>query len=249
MKKTVFIWLAFGFWFLPALSLKMMAQTGIEPYKLKQFNITVNHEDYTVKTQILSQNKSVKINNDRIYLWYVSQKIMETKGGFDGKLIHGIYCAFYLNNQLKEKGQISYGLKHKEWKYWYPDGKLKEVINWKNGVKNGKYYLYNDYGQLMAQSNFKGDKLDGKFYTYAANGNVIEKKCYKRGDEVPEKLKTKDSRQNEIEKKKEKALEEKVLTNPSEEKKPFFKKWFKKKKKISGPAKTKVSEKTKVITS
>lgn len=176
MKKTLFIRIAFGFLFGSSLSISLPAQTGIEPSKLKQFNITVNYENYTVKTQMLSQPKTMSVNNDKVYLWYASQKIMETKGGFDGKLIHGTYRAFYLNNQLKEKGQIKYGLRHKEWKYWYPDGKLKEVINWKNGVKNGKYFLYNDYGQLMAQSHFKDDKLDGRFYTYGPNGKVIEKK-------------------------------------------------------------------------
>jgi len=173
------------FFFFPAFSQKF-----VEPDKLKQFNVTVNYKDYTVKTQMLSQAKEIAINNERIYLWYSSQKIMETKGGYDGKLIHGKYNSFYLNNQLKEQGSIKYGLKNKEWKYWYPDGKLKEVINWKNGVKNGRYQLYNDYGQLMAKGCFKNDKLNGKFYTYGPGGNVTEKKTYKNGEETRPKIKS-----------------------------------------------------------
>jgi antitoxin component YwqK of YwqJK toxin-antitoxin module len=159
------------------------SQSFDPPSKLKQFNITVNFEDYTVKTQMLSQEKKIPVNNDRLYMWYSTQKIMETKGGYDGKLIHGVYKAFYLNNQLKEQGCVKYGLKNKEWKYWYPDGKLKEVITWKNGVKNGFYALYNDYGQMMAKGNFKQDKLHGKFYTYGNAGSVLEKKVYKNGNE------------------------------------------------------------------
>jgi hypothetical protein len=169
------------------------SQSFVEPSKLKQFNITVNFDDYTVKTQMLSQEKKLELDNEKVYMWYTSQKIMETRGGFDGKLIHGTYRAFYLNNQLKEKGCIKYGLRHKEWKYWYADGKLKEVINWKNGVKNGHYELYNDYGQLMAKSTFKNDKLNGKFYTYGSNGKVLEKKLYSNGEEIIKNRRTKKS--------------------------------------------------------
>jgi hypothetical protein len=180
------------------------SQKFVEPDKQKQFNITVNYEDYTVKTQMLSANKEIKISNDKTYLWYGSQKIMETKGGFDGRLIHGKYNAFYLNNQLKEQGMIKYGLKNKEWKYWYPDGKLKEIITWKNGVKNGHYELYNDNGQLMAKGNFRNDKLHGKFFTYGLGGKVTEKKAYKNGDEVivPLKEKKESSPDKEAKKKK-----------------------------------------------
>jgi hypothetical protein len=218
----------------------LFSQSGIEPSKLKQFNITVNFDDYTVKTQMLSQNKKIDVSNDRVYLWYASQKIMETKGGYDGKLIHGTYRAFYLNNQLKEQGEIRYGLKHKEWKYWYPDGKLREVITWKKGVKNGTYYLYNDFGQLMAKSNFKNDKLDGKFYTYGPTGKIVEKKKYKRGEEVFPTVKTKvpkaekSAPAKEPKKRKEKK-ETEHKTDSSDKKPPFLKRVFKKKpKKTSG---------------
>ena len=178
-------------------NLNTYPQKYTEPDKLKQFNITVNYDDYTVKTQMLSQSKTIKVNNELVYMWYGSQKIIETKGGYEGKLIHGKYTSFYLNNQLKEQGQIKYGLKTKEWKYWYPDGKLREVINWKNGRKNGKYILYNDYGQLMAKSNFKDDKLNGKFYTYSQNGAIAEKKKYKNGDEIIPQINVKKIKQAE----------------------------------------------------
>jgi hypothetical protein len=100
MKKAH---LKYLFVFLYVLSLfgssAALAQKYIEPDKLKQFNVTVNHPDYTIKTQMLTQNKEIKVNNERIYMWYASQKIMETKGGYEGKLIHGKYTAFYLNNR------------------------------------------------------------------------------------------------------------------------------------------------------
>jgi hypothetical protein len=163
------------------------AQSAQSPSRMKQFNITVNFENYTVKTQVLGQSKSLSADNERSYLWYSSQKIMETRGGYDGKLIHGIYRAFYLNDQLKERGRIRYGIRQGEWKYWYPDGKLKEVITWKKGFKQGPYALYNDYGQLMARGRFRKDKLHGMFRTYAPGGQLADKKKYRRGEEVTPK--------------------------------------------------------------
>ncbi len=225
-------------------SLNALSQKYVEPDKLKQFNITVNHDDYTIKTQMLSQPKELKINNDRIYMWYASQKIMETKGGYEGKLIHGKYTAFYLNNQLKEQGQIRYGLKNKEWKYWYPDGKLREVITWKNGVKSGHYSIYNDYGQLMAKGNFKNDKLHGKFYTYGSTGAVTEKKIYKNGDEVLPKVKPVKSKKEKLPKEK-KVKEKKTETQTPDSEKPKKEK----KKKKSSEKKTETDQTEKVITS
>jgi len=231
-------------------SILVRSQSGIEPSKLKQFNITVNFDEYTVKTQMLNQNKSICVNNDRVYMWYNAQKIIETKGGYDGKLIHGIYRAFYLNNQLKEQGQIRYGLRDREWKYWYADGKLKELITWKNGVKNGTYCLYNDYGELMAKGRFRNDKLHGNFYTYGSNGKVADKKKYKRGEEVVPKAKPQKNENTAPSRKEKKERKEKSpKTNKAKEKKPFFKGIFKGKNRTESPAKQKKEEKKKVVTS
>lgn len=212
------------------------SQKYVEPDDIKQFNITVNHEDYTVKTQMLKNNKDILVNNDLTYMWYASQKIMETKGGYEGKLIHGKYTSFYLNNQLREQGTVKYGLKNKEWKYWYADGKLKEVINWKNGVKNGSYSLYNDYGQLMAKSSFKNDKLHGKFYTYGVNGIIIDKKKFKNGEEIIPKPKVEKVKKEKIPK------EKKVKDENSQIEKP-------KKVKKSGKKDSKEKSDAKIITS
>ncbi|MCE3226601.1 MAG: hypothetical protein K0S32_1152 [Bacteroidetes bacterium] len=218
-----------------------LSQKFVEPGKQDQFNITVNHDDYTVKTQILSHNKDIKVNNDRIYMWYTSQKIMETKGGFEGKLIHGKYNAFYLNNQLKEQGAIKYGLKNKEWKYWYSDGKLKEVITWKNGVKNGSYALYNDYGQIMAKGNFCNDKLDGKFTTYGPAGNVTETKKYKDGVEVPMKVKSQKSKAKSSSGKTQKEV---IEGGENKKKESFFKRIFRKKDKAAREKSKKTEKKS-----
>lgn len=166
------------FWMLPS-----YAQKYHDPTKAKNYAIIVNAENETVNTQVLRLKRRIKPCTNRTYYWYSSQKITETVGGFGGKLLHGTYTAFYLNDQLKEKGNFYYGLKNKCWKCWYPDGKLKEVITWKKGRKHGYYALYNDFGELMAEGNFRNDKLNGTFTTYGAGHKVLEKKKYKNGTE------------------------------------------------------------------
>jgi hypothetical protein len=162
----------------------VFAQKPITPDQIVAFNITVNFDEYTVKTQMLKDPKKIKVDNELSYLWYNSNKIIETKGGYDGKLLHGYYKSFYLNNQLRESGEIKYGIKTGEWRNWYSDGKLKEVSTWKKGRKNGTYELYNDYGHLMAKGAFKNDLLNGKFYTYDDFGNIRDSKKYRNGVEV-----------------------------------------------------------------
>lgn len=191
------------------------AQRFVEPDKMKAFNITVNYPDYTVKTQMLKEPKQFKPDVNLTYHWYTAQKIMETKGGFDGKLLHGTYRSFYLNDQLFESGEFKYGVKSGEWKNWYPDGKLKEITNWKKGRKNGSYALYSDYGKLMAKGVFKHDLLTGTFTTYDGNGNLTSKRKYKKGKEVIKTEKVK----------KEKTKKEKTAkdaSTPAKEKKGLF---------------------------
>ena len=165
------------------LSLIDKAQSSIDYDKVKSFNIVVNTENYTVKTQILKDSKDVKPNENLTYNWYSSNKLLETKGGFDGKLLHGYYKCFYLSDNLKESGEFDYGVKTGKWTSWYPNGVIREVITWKKGFKNGPYRLYNETGELVAEGHFKDDRLDGHFKTYM-NGRLENKKKYRDGNEV-----------------------------------------------------------------
>lgn len=185
--------------FFLGITLNGISQRFVEPDKMKTFNITINYDDFTVKTQMLKDPKKLDLDPELTYCWYSSQKIIETKGGFDGKLLHGYYHSFYLNSQLRESGEFKYGVKHNEWKTWYPDGKLKEITHWKNGRKKGEYALYNEYGTIMAKGSFKNDLLNGDFYTYNNFGKVSSFKKYKNGVEIitPEKTDKKDKSKKE----------------------------------------------------
>jgi len=223
----------------------LQAQKYLEPDKIKQFNITVNQDDQIVKTQILKNPAKIHLNNEATYTWYTNNQLLETKGGYDGKLLHGYYKAFFFSNQLKESGSIRYGLRNKEWRYWYSNGMLREIITWKKGKKSGTYKLYNDQGKLMASGRFKDDLLHGKFRTYDNYGRVAETKRYKHGNEIVKAPKIKKERKIRPEKqKKPKKIREKPSADPEAPVQPpqdtlkkgnFFKHFFKKKKKETKP--------------
>ena len=169
---------------------------------MKSFVITLDYPEYKVETQIIKKNKGVTPEPALTYYWYTPGKIVETKGGFDGRLLQGYYHAFYLNRQLKETGEFKLGVKDGEWKSWYPDGKQKELVTWRQGRKNGIYILYNELGNKMAEGQFKNDLLDGTFYTFDNRGNPIIEKNYKAGEEIlKEPSRVRDGKEQKVKKK------------------------------------------------
>lgn len=149
----------------------------------KNYSVYVNYPEYTVKATVFSKEKKFFPDEHLTYHWYASNKIMKTTGGYDGKLLTGLYSSFYLSGNLKEKGVFKKGLKNKEWVTWYENGKINEVTTWRNGVRNGGYKKLDDEGVILEQSNFKNDKLHGDqiFYT---DGKISTKKRYSHGIEI-----------------------------------------------------------------
>ncbi|MBI4946041.1 MAG: hypothetical protein HY840_06535 [Bacteroidetes bacterium] len=206
--------------------------------KKAKFTVHISEDKGNIDAEVLYKTKGLAAaKENKMYYWYSPNQIMETKGGYSGRLLHGNYSSFYGNNNLKEKGQFSKGLKSGKWTKWYDNGKLMEITNWKGSEKNGKYKLYNDQGEIVLEARFKNDKLSGKSTSYHL-GKVLDVKRYKDGNEVPpkpEKVKKEKSP-------KEKPQKDKVQTEKKSFKERisgFWKKIFKKKEKDKTPVKQK----------
>lgn len=156
-----------------------------QQYKEKKFfTVYVKEEEYYVTAEVLSEAKTIghpDVNKE--YYWYKSNNILSTKGGYDGKLLHGKYSSSYPNNNLREKGKYKMGLKEGEWIKWYDNGKIAEVSNWKHGAKYGRFQTFNVKQELTQTSHYNNDKLNGEVVTYDS-GKVISKKKYKNGVEI-----------------------------------------------------------------
>lgn len=157
------------------------------------FPVYINYPDYTVKADVFFEAKKISVKENLTYYWYSSNKIIETKGGYDGKILNGSYTSFYLSKNLKEKGSFKDGLKTSTWTSWNIDGKINEITTWNKGVKNGVYKKYNEFGELIKEYGFKNGELDGYKIDYE-KGKVISKKKYQKGIEIlPKEKKQKKS--------------------------------------------------------
>src|SRR5687768_1768458 len=81
----------------------------------KSYPVYINYPDYSIKAIVLNDGKKIAAKEELTYSWHAHNKIMETKGGYDGKLLDGDYTAFYLSNAIKEKGAFNKGLKNGKW--------------------------------------------------------------------------------------------------------------------------------------
>lgn len=167
---------------------QLFAQTAVTGSQTI-YTININKPDTIIRAEVMAQRSSALADKDLTYYWYanVANTIIQTKGGFDGKLLHGAYTSFYGNNNLKEKGKFDNGIKNGEWIKWYSNGAINEVSHWRLGMKNGRYKLYNEQGEQMLGAHFRNDKMEGTVKTYQ-NGKVLSRKKYRNGQELPGKL-------------------------------------------------------------
>lgn len=106
----------------------------------------------------LNDSKKVKLENDMVYHWFKSQKVMSTQGGASGVLLDGIYEEFYPNSQLKTKGSFKKGIKHGNWRHWSKDGKLQKEIQWRKGKRVKEAIEYDTRGNVVKRKDFSADK-------------------------------------------------------------------------------------------
>lgn len=195
-----------------------MGQKNIAEKKTN--SMVINLPTETINFETMRYGSDFDAKKERTYLWFKSGKVMETEGGYEGKLLNGKYTVFYPSKALKEKGQVKKGLRHGEWRSWHPSGTLKEIIHWKKGQKHGMFLSYDEAGDLMVQSRYKKGKLHGKsIIGVKGNSNV---RMYKNGIEVVQEKKetpTKHKKPAKVKKGKEKKAKEKKPKDTDKSKK------------------------------
>jgi hypothetical protein len=161
--------------------------------------MVINKDDTITRVRIFVENPAIKADQERIYTWCQKQVILETRGSWAGKLLHGRYETFYPNHNLLEQGEYRNGYKIGEWSKWYPNGEIAERINWKNGLATGCFERYDDNGNLVEQGKYKEGQIHGLFISYEGgkrmkahyrNGIIKEKSLpSKKGEKSEEKIK------------------------------------------------------------
>jgi hypothetical protein len=147
--------------------------------------VILNHKDSIVYAHLMpsEEHKKVKANDRYKYYWYANHDIKITRGGFDGKLLHGVYTEFYHDKELKVKGNFKKGLKTGTWKSWYKNGQLTAIEHYKKGFRQGSFTQFDDGGNIIYKGKYKKDKLNGKQKVFFKTGDPVIKK-YKNGVEI-----------------------------------------------------------------
>ena len=169
--------------------------TNAQDIKLPKQKIPVQYDSYYAYVELLEEDKIKKVDNTLFYYWLKAKEIHISRGGYEGKLLHGEYSAFYNNDNIKEQGHFNKGLKHGTWKEWFPSGEMKSMSEWKNGMLHGTVKYYDEYGKLVSCKQYKNDKAHGKHYTCSDSAMVITR--YRNGKEIktkPKKRKTRVSK-------------------------------------------------------
>jgi antitoxin component YwqK of YwqJK toxin-antitoxin module len=152
----------------------------------KYTTVNINEKDGYIRIMVSNKDYKIKPNETYTYYWYAYNNVMSTKGGYDGKLLQGVYSEFYATNNLKEKGQFKKGLKYGEWISWFDNGKIREISHWRNSLKNGNRKVFNENGELTLEENYSDDVFNGEVMQYNA-GKMVSQKFYKHGAEYEPK--------------------------------------------------------------
>jgi hypothetical protein len=149
-----------------AILVLLMSTTGTT-HAQRGFDITsnnriiINYTDRIVYAEVRNRKLNQKPKDKYFYYWYNANDIKKTKGGFDGKLLHGKYTEFYSNKNLKTQGTFRNGIKHGTWKSWHTNGQFSEVVKWKKKGTVGEFNAFDENGDLIRTGTYKNDRLDG----------------------------------------------------------------------------------------
>ncbi len=166
----------------------LWAQKEKDLYKIKAtYVVNLANTDSTIRAEVFYDHKDIKPNEHYTYYWFYINKIISTKGGYDGRLLHGVYSCYYSNSNLRQRGEFYHGMKSGIWFSWSPDGKMLEESKWKHSQRNGITKTFGSGGELQSEMYYKNDKLNGYVINYDKSGKITSKKKYKNNTEVQKK--------------------------------------------------------------
>ena len=128
-----------------AQSLTLVAQEN-EAKEIERRSVTLSYPDSVVKFEVMVAPKELNAGDLLQYFWYDTDKLKTKKGSYSGKLLHGDFNVFGLENNMLVDGSFNEGLQHGLWKRWTPSGDLVRQAEWKNGIRDGVLIIFNSEG-------------------------------------------------------------------------------------------------------
>lgn len=157
--------------------------------------VILHQEGYIIYADIAKAPLDRQADTRLYYYWYSANDVKRTKGGYEGKLLHGWYTKFYSNKNLNAQGKFKNGIQVGHWKYWHLNGELSEIRSWSRQGTVAKFEAYDDQGRRIRTGRYKNDRYDGVIREIS--GGKMVKRKYEDGIEIiPEKKPKRDSVSN-----------------------------------------------------
>ena len=161
------------------LMLSLYHAWGQKMEEITHRTITIHQVDSSIKANVLLEQKKIKPSNSIHYYWYYNNAIHINQGGYEGKLLDGVYQVTSKDGKLITRGNFKKGVKVGKWKKWNTKGQLLNVSNWVNGYQSGLSKTFED-GMLVATNAYAKGKLNGVSKRFK-NDTLLEKNHYKKG--------------------------------------------------------------------
>ncbi|QRQ61135.1 toxin-antitoxin system YwqK family antitoxin [Sphingobacterium multivorum] len=154
----------------------------------RRFTISSNDGS---KTICYADNIKISPNSDKTYVWYESNQLHQTMGGYSGKLLNGQFTHYFPNKNLSDQGLYVKGLKQGVWRHWYPNGNLKSESQWMANIEEGTFVRYDEQGNWIQRGYLKEGKLHGSIenktsdvisYQYFDLGKEISKEAFQNNN-------------------------------------------------------------------
>jgi len=151
------------------------------------YSHTVHYADRKVVFHLKEGgNGNVNADATKTYAWYSGNQINTTQGGFNGKLLDGEFTEYFLNKNLKSKGEFEEGLKVGLWRNWRENGQLESSVHFLKGVMAGRSQNHDEQGVLREEGKYDNGLKQGYWMRFISKDSITVQR-YDKGVIVPER--------------------------------------------------------------
>lgn len=106
------------------------------------------------------------------YKSYYLNGNIKSKGNYNNNLPDGYWEYFYENNNLKSAGVLKDNQMNGKWKYYFENGNINMEGEMKDGVRMGEWKFYYESGGLKMSGNLEGEEKKGHWKYYYEDGKL-----------------------------------------------------------------------------
>jgi antitoxin component YwqK of YwqJK toxin-antitoxin module len=109
---------------------------------------------------------------------YTGTKIVKEEMYFEKGILNGPMTSYYLNGNIRRKGEFNNGLMEGKWESWYQDGKKQYIATYSNDSLDGEFVEWYSTGVMKEKGLYTQNKPVGDWVEYDEAGMILRKEQY-----------------------------------------------------------------------